>query len=197
MPSIKRSMDIIVSSFCLFILSPLLLITGLIIKVTMPGPLFFRQRRVGMHERLFDILKFRSMKVDRSAEERFDFDKDEERITAFGRLIRRLKIDELPQLLNVLKGDMSLVGPRPTIEQQVAEYDAHQRRRLDVKPGMTGLAQVNGNTYLSWEERIEYDIQYVDTHSAKLDLMIILKTVLIVLFGEGNFKKTAGKVSKG
>ncbi|TVT29851.1 sugar transferase [Salinicoccus cyprini] len=190
-------MDIIVSSFCLFILSPLLLITGLIIKVTMPGPLFFRQRRVGMHERLFDILKFRSMKVDRSAEERFDFDKDEERITAFGRLIRRLKIDELPQLLNVLKGDMSLVGPRPTIEQQVAEYDAHQRRRLDVKPGMTGLAQVNGNTYLSWEERIEYDIQYVDTHSAKLDLMIILKTVLIVLFGEGNFKKTAGKVSKG
>ncbi|MFC3420012.1 sugar transferase [Salinicoccus hispanicus] len=197
MLNLKRSADIIVSSFFLLVLSPLLLITGVIIKVTMPGPLFFRQRRVGMHQKLFDILKFRSMKVDRSAEESFDFDKDEERITSFGRLIRRLKIDELPQLLNVLKGDMSLVGPRPTIEQQVEEYDAYQRRRLDVKPGMTGLAQVNGNTYLTWEERIEYDIEYVDTHSLKQDVGIILKTILIVLFGEGNFKKTERKISKG
>ncbi|MCG1008441.1 sugar transferase [Salinicoccus sp. ID82-1] len=197
MSSIKRFVDIIISSFSLIILSPLLLITGIIIKVTMPGPLFFRQQRVGMHQKLFDILKFRSMKVDRSAEESFDFDKDEQRITTFGRLIRRLKIDELPQLLNVLKGDMSVVGPRPTIEQQVAEYDDHQRRRLDVKPGMTGLAQVNGNAHLTWEERIEYDIEYVDNHSLKLDVLILLKTVLIVLFGEGNFKKTERKVSKG
>ncbi|WP_342388781.1 sugar transferase [Salinicoccus bachuensis] len=189
MLKIKRALDFVISTFCLLVLLPLLVITGGMIKITMPGPLFFRQRRVGLHHKLFDIYKFRSMKVDESAERNFDFAKDAERLTKFGKIIRRLKIDELPQLMNVLKGDMSLVGPRPTVEEQTKEYDAYQQKRLEMRPGMTGLAQVNGNTHLTWEERIEYDVAYVKHYSLWLDVKILLKTVLIVLFGEGSFKR--------
>lgn len=192
MLKVKRMFDFVFSVIFLLVLMPLMVVTGGIIKLTMPGPLFFRQRRVGMHHKVFDIYKFRSMKVDVSAEQNFDFDKDAERLTGFGNLIRRLKIDELPQLLNVLKGDMSIVGPRPSIEQYVEEYDDFQSQRLEVRPGMTGLAQVNGNTHLTWEERIEYDVAYVKHYSLWLDVKIILKTVLIVLFGEGSFKRNPG-----
>src|SRR5690625_2835480 len=187
---IKRGIDILVSFILLMLLSPLLAATAVLIVVTMPGPVFFMQDRIGHNGRPYSIFKFRSMKVDKDAETNFAFDKDAERLTAFGRLIRRLKIDELPQLLNVLKGDMSLVGPRPTIEQQVREYDDHQRRRLDMKPGMTGLAQVNGNASLTWDERIEYDLRYISRFSLFLDMWILLKTFLIVLLGEERFKKS-------
>lgn len=186
---IKRCIDVMVSFILLMMLSPLLVATAIMIMVTMPGPVFFMQDRIGHKGRPYSIFKFRSMKVDKDAETNFAFDKDAERLTAFGRLIRRLKIDELPQLLNVLKGDMSLVGPRPTIEQQVREYDDHQRRRLDMKPGMTGLAQVNGNASLTWDERIEYDVHYISRFSLFLDMWILLKTALIVLLGEERFKK--------
>ncbi|MCD2136461.1 sugar transferase [Salinicoccus halitifaciens] len=187
---IKRCIDVAVSFILLMMLSPLLVATAMLIVVTMPGPVFFMQDRIGYKGKPYSIFKFRSMKVDKDAETNFAFDKDAERLTLFGRLIRRLKIDELPQLLNVLKGDMSLVGPRPTIEQQVREYDDHQRRRLDMKPGMTGLAQVNGNASLSWDERIEYDIRYISRFSLFLDMWILMKTFLIVLLGEERFKKT-------
>ncbi|CAM2938002.1 sugar transferase [Salinicoccus roseus] len=193
MLKVKRMFDFVFSTVFLLVLTPLMVVTGGIIKLTMPGPLFFRQRRVGRHHKVFDIYKFRSMKVDVSAEQNFDFDKDAERLTGFGNLIRQLKIDELPQLLNVLKGDMSIVGPRPSIEQYVEEYDDFQSQRLEMRPGMTGLAQVNGNTHLTWEERIEYDVAYVKHYSLWLDVKIILKTVLIVLFGEGSFKRNPGK----
>ena len=192
---IKRTVDILGSGFGLLILSPLLGITGILIKVLMPGPVFFRQQRVGRNRRLFDILKFRSMKVDREAELKQDFSKDAQRMTPFGNLIRRLKIDELPQLINVFKGDMSLIGPRPTVKDQVDRYTPRQMHRLDMRPGMTGLAQVNGNTALSWEDRIEYDLEYIDKFSLLLDLRILVKTVLVVICGEEKFKKKkeAGK----
>lgn len=189
---VKRTVDVLGSGIGLLVISPLLMVTGILIKIIMPGPVFFRQQRVGKNRKLFDILKFRSMKVDREAERTLDFSRDAERVTPFGRLIRRLKIDELPQLINVFKGDMSLIGPRPTVKEQVDLYTPRQMHRLDMRPGMTGLAQVNGNTALSWEDRIEYDLEYIEKYSLLLDLKILVKTVLVVICGEEKFKKKKG-----
>lgn len=129
------------------------------------------------------------MKVDKEAEEKHDTSKDQFRVTSWGKFMRRTKIDELPQLLNVLKGEMSLVGPRPTFEEQAKYYNERQKRRLIMRPGMTGLAQVNGNIALTWEERIEYDIYYIEKFSVFLDVVILLKTMAVVLFGEEKFKR--------
>lgn len=189
---LKRLFDVLLSGVGLLVMSPIFLLIVIMIKITMPGPIFFHQTRVGKDGRLFDILKFRSMKVDKEAEETFDFSKDEERITWFGKFLRRSKLDEMPQLLNVFKGDMSLVGPRPTIKEQVDEYTPRQRGRLLVRPGMTGLAQINGNTALSWDDRIEYDLEYVHRFSLLLDVQILLKTILVVIFGEEKFTSSKG-----
>lgn len=129
------------------------------------------------------------MKVDREAESNFDSTKDEERITPLGRVLRRLKIDETPQLINVIKGDMSFVGPRPTIMKQVELYSNRQRQRLKMRAGMTGLAQVNGNVSLSWEQRIEYDIEYVTHFSIWMDIKILFKTIGVIINGEEKYKK--------
>lgn len=187
--AIKTSFDLLLSLIGVVILSPIYLLTAIMIKITMPGPVFFRQRRVGKDGVEFDILKFRSMRVDTEAEKSFNMDKDAQRITVLGKIIRRTKIDETPQLFNILKGDMSLVGPRPTIMAQVEKYDDFQRQRLNMRPGMTGMAQVNGNVSLPWEDRIVYDVYYVRNFSVLLDLKILCRTVLIVLFGEEKFKK--------
>lgn len=189
---IKRAVDLLGSGLGLVIISPILLITIVLLEIFMPGPVFFKQERVGKNGKLFNILKFRSMKVDKKAEESHDFSKDEERKTPFGNLIRRLKIDELPQLINVFRGDMSLVGPRPTVKEQTDLYNAYQRQRLNMRPGMTGLAQVNGNISLSWDERIEYDVEYVNKFSILLDLKILLKTIAVVIYGENKFKNPKG-----
>ena len=189
---IKRVVDLLGSGIGLIIISPILLITIVLLEIFMPGPVFFKQERVGKNGKLFNILKFRSMKVDKKAEESHDFSKDEERKTPFGNLIRRLKIDELPQLINVFRGDMSLVGPRPTVKEQTDLYNAYQRQRLNMRPGMTGLAQVNGNISLSWDERIEYDVEYVNKFSMLLDLKILLKTIAVVIYGENKFKNPKG-----
>lgn len=189
---IKRVVDLLGSGIGLIIISPILLITIVLLEIFMPGPVFFKQERVGKNGKLFNILKFRSMKVDKKAEESHDFSKDEERKTPFGNLIRRLKIDELPQLINVFRGDMSLVGPRPTVKEQTDLYNAYQRQRLNMRPGMTGLAQVNGNISLSWDERIEYDVEYVNKFSILLDLKILLKTIAVVIYGENKFKNPKG-----
>lgn len=189
---IKRVVDLLGSGIGLIIISPILLITIVLLEIFMPGPVFFKQERVGKNGKLFNILKFRSMKVDKKAEENHDFSKDEERKTPFGNLIRRLKIDELPQLINVFQGDMSLVGPRPTVKEQTDLYNAYQRQRLNMRPGMTGLAQVNGNISLSWDERIEYDVEYVNKFSILLDLNILLKTIAVVIYGENKFKNPKG-----
>jgi len=175
---LKRFFDIIVSAAGLLILSPVFLLTVLLIKITMPGKIFFQQERVGKGKKVFHILKFRT--------------KDAERMTRTGNILRRLKIDELPQLWNVFAGDMSLVGPRPTVMEQVEQYDEFQLRRLGMRPGMTGLAQVNGNVSLSWNERIKYDVRYIEKFSVVLDLAIMIKTVLVVIFGEQKFKKECG-----
>ncbi len=190
---LKRGFDIAVSTLGLLILSPVLLVTAALIKITMPGKVFFRQERVGKNKKIFHILKFRTMKEDKKAEQAHDFSKDSERMTKTGMILRRLKIDELPQLLNVLAGDMSLVGPRPTVIEQVRNYNKFQLRRLKMRPGMTGLAQVNGNTALDWDERIIFDVKYVENFSLWMDLMILLKTILVVVCGEQKFKKECEK----
>lgn len=195
---LKRLFDFFGSLCGLIILSPVFAVTMFLIKIFMPGPIFFTQERVGKNGEIFEILKFRTMKVDKEAEKNLDFSKDKERLTRLGCFLRRTKIDELPQLINVLRGDMSLVGPRPTVTRQVKEYTAYQFQRLNMRPGMTGLAQVNGNVSLPWEQRIEYDIEYVKEFSLILDLKILVKTIGVVLLGEGRFqaeKRTANRNS--
>ena len=176
---IKRCFDILASGVCILILLPFWLLIIILMKITMPGPIFFKQERVGKNFKPFMILKFRTMKVDKEAEKNFSFERDLDRITALGKFLRRSKIDETPQLVNIFKGDMSIVGPRPTVE-----FHEGQEIRLSMSPGLTGVSQVNGNVLLSWPRRIEYDCQYVKEFSLELDIQIILKTVKVVFFGE-------------
>lgn len=186
---IKRKFDLLVSVIVCICVLPILLAAILGIEIFMPGPVFFKQERAGYEGNPFNILKLRTMKVDKQAECNHDFSKDAERLTYFGKILRRTKIDELPQIFNVLKGDMSLVGPRPTVLEQVEKYTEFQKERLKVLPGMTGLAQVNGNIALSWEERIKYDVEYVHTVSLLVDIRILIKTIGIVICGENRFRK--------
>lgn len=179
----KRCFDFLVSIFLLVILSPLLIITAILIKLTSKGPLFFKQQRVGKDGKLFSVYKFRTM-IDKVR----SFDKQtlkgDAEVTTIGGIIRRLKIDELPQLINVVKGDMSLIGPRPCLPALIKDFNESGKKRLLVRPGLTGLAQVNGNIYLTWEQRWEFDRKYVENQSLALDLKIVSKTILIVLLGE-------------
>lgn len=150
------------------------------VKLTSRGPVFFRQQRIGRGGQPFEVVKFRSMVVGDNP-----LVPDASRITTVGRWLRRLSLDELPQLLNVAAGDMSIVGPRPTLAYQVERYDDHQRQRLCVRPGLTGLAQVRGRNALSWSQRIDFDVQYVATRSLWLDLRIIVATPWQLLSGDG------------
>lgn len=154
--------------------------SALAVRFTSPGPIFFRQERVGMGGKTFEVWKFRTMVAGDNP-----IFPDASRITTAGRVLRRLSLDELPQLVNVALGEMSIVGPRPTLPYQVERYDDHQRRRLAVRPGLTGLAQVNGRNALTWGERIEFDVKYVMTQSAVEDLRIILSTATTMLSGDG------------
>ena len=190
---IKRIFDIMGSFVVLLLLCPILILSALMIVCFMPGPIFFLQERTGKDGKPFKIYKFRTMKVDKDAEKNFDVSRDKERRTAVGDFLRRFKIDEVVQLVNVLKGDMSMVGPRPTFKRQTDNYSDFEKQRLNMRPGMTGLAQVNGNISLTWEERIIYDVQYVNDFSLLLDIKILFKTVLIVLFGEKRFKRAPKK----
>ncbi len=184
---LKRYFDILISLCCLILTFPFLAIGITGIFLTMPGPFFFKQQRVGRYGEDFYVLKLRTMKVNKTAEINRDMSHDEERKTKWGNLLRRFKIDELPQLLNVLKGDMSLVGPRPTVSEHVVLYNDRELHRLDVRPGMTGLAQINGNAALVWEDRIKYDLAYIDNCSVFLDLKILIGTVKVIIFGEEKF----------
>jgi lipopolysaccharide/colanic/teichoic acid biosynthesis glycosyltransferase len=152
------------------------------IKRTSPGPVFFRQDRAGLHGRTFRVVKFRTMVDDPAGNPLFP---DDDRITSAGRWLRRWSLDELPQLVNVVVGDMSVVGPRPTLPYQVERYTDEQRRRLDVRPGLTGLAQLRGRNEILWEERIAHDLEYVDRQSLAFDLWLLLRTVPAVLGGHG------------
>jgi len=182
----KRSIDIVLSVIILLLISPLLIISAIAVKLTSPGPILYLQKRVGRNGKLFTIYKFRTMVKDAHKKGLgYELVEGDARITKVGLFLRRWSIDEFPQLINVLKGDMSLVGPRPTLEYQVKQYDDFQRRRLEVRPGMTGLATVSGRNLLSWNERIELDVWYVDNYSLTLDFKIILATFRTILTGEG------------
>jgi lipopolysaccharide/colanic/teichoic acid biosynthesis glycosyltransferase len=190
---IRRAIDIAVSSTVLLIASPVLALAMGAIRLESPGPVIYSQRRVGRDGRMFRVLKLRTM-VD-GAEHlgaKLAVDADDPRITRVGAFLRRTSLDELPNLLNVLRGDMSIVGPRPTLPGQVDRYTSRQRGRLAIKPGMTGWAQVNGRASLPWEERIELDLFYIEHRSLSLDLRILGRTVTMVLGGSGLYKGRAG-----
>jgi len=183
---LRRAIDITVAGTALLVLALPLAIAMALIRLESPGSPLFRQRRSGVHGREFEVVKLRTM-VDGA--ERIGpglaIDQGDARITQLGRLLRRTSIDELPQLVNILRGEMTLVGPRPTLPHQIATYDDRQRERLLVKPGVTGWAQIHGRTALSWPERIELDRWYVAHRSLRLDARILLRTVKVVLGGEG------------
>lgn len=182
----KRVIDIICSISALLILLPLLLLIGVLIKLETPGPVFFIQERVGKEGRLFNLYKFRSM-VDGAVNlgaGLFIEDKDS-RITRIGAFLRRSSLDEIPQLFNVLKGEMSLIGPRPALPYQVQRYNSIQRERLRVRPGLSGWAHVHGRNRLSWRGRIELDVWYARNWSFALDFSIFLATFTVILGGEG------------
>lgn len=185
----KRLIDVLVSAILLALLSPVLLVAAVLVKLTSPGPVFFRQPRGGKDCKPFESIKFRTMRAEHVHDPREIVPLAHSGITPLGRVLRRAKIDELPQLFSVLRGDMSLVGPRPTIMDQVERYDAFQRRRQEVRPGVTGLAQVNSSPLRSWDERIKYDVYYVDHVTLLMDLGILAKTVLVVLLGEERFAR--------
>jgi lipopolysaccharide/colanic/teichoic acid biosynthesis glycosyltransferase len=188
---VNRVADVALAGVGLVLASPLLAAAALAVKLEDRGPVLYRQTRVGRHGRDFEVLKLRSMVVGAEGQGLgHAVDRGDARITRVGRVLRRTSVDELPQLWNVLRGDMSVIGPRPTLRYQVERYDARQRRRLDVRPGLTGWAQINGRASLAWAERIELDVWYVEHRSPLLDLKILLRTPL-ALFG-GTYRGSTG-----
>jgi len=184
----KRIIDVLVSIFFLLIIIPLFLFVIILIKIDSKGPIFYCQDRLGINGNIFRLFKFRTMshKIRQNHTQTYEGDPE---ITRIGSVLRRLKIDELPQLINILLGNMSLVGPRPCLPELLVKFNDDAYYRLKVKPGITGLAQINGNIYLSWEERWIYDKKYVENISFLLDLKILCRTFLIIIFGEKKFKK--------
>lgn len=191
---IKRALDLVISLTGLIFLCPLFALIGLLIKIDSRGPVFFRQQRVGRAEKLFRIFKFRTM-VDgaESKGKGYLIEKNDFRITGVGKFLRKFSLDELPQLLNVLKGEMSLVGPRPTLKYQIDEYTERQKLRLKVRPGITGWAQIHGRNELSWPERIEYDIRYIQNWSIWLDLRIVCATIGFLISRKGVYTEDLDK----
>ncbi|MCM1125420.1 MAG: sugar transferase [Lachnospiraceae bacterium] len=180
---IKRLIDIVVSGGCLIVLSPLFLVLFVLVRVKLGKPALFTQERPGRNEKIFKLYKFRSMTDER--DERGELLPDEVRLTKFGKLLRSTSLDELPELFNILKGDMSLIGPRPLLVRYLPYYTEEERHRHDVRPGLTGLAQVNGRNALGWEERFAYDLQYVKNLSFGMDLKVLGMTVGKVLKRSG------------
>jgi lipopolysaccharide/colanic/teichoic acid biosynthesis glycosyltransferase len=190
---LSRVLDLLIASLLLVIASPVLLAALVAVRLESPGSPIYRQRRIGKDRRPFDLLKIRTMVT--GAEHigaGLAVNEGDPRITRVGALLRRFSLDELPNLINVLQGDLAIVGPRPTIQAQVDQYTDRQRRRLEVKPGITGWAQVNGRAALPWAERIELDIWYVDHRSLWLDLKILAMTARMLVTGHGLYKGETG-----
>ena len=189
--ALNRALDVLIAGTGLALTSPLLAAAAAAIKLEDGGPVLYRQTRVGQDGRDFELLKLRTMVVGaETMGAGYAVNQGDSRITRAGNVLRRLSIDELPQLWNVIRGDMSIIGPRPTLRYQVERYTDFQRRRLEVKPGITGLAQISGRAELSWDDRIELDVSYVEHRSPSLDLKILLRTPL-ALFG-GTYKGETG-----
>jgi lipopolysaccharide/colanic/teichoic acid biosynthesis glycosyltransferase len=182
----SRALDLLVASLALVLGAPLLALAAILIKLESRGPVFYRQRRVGLAGEPFELWKLRTMVPGaESMGAGIYVVEGDPRITRTGRLLRRFSLDELPNLINVMRGEMAVVGPRPTVQEQVDRYTDRQRRRLEVKPGITGWAQVNGRTSLPWPERIELDVWYVEHRSLRLDLKILARTVRLLATGHG------------
>ena len=186
---LPRALDLVLAGLGLVISSPVLLVAAIAIKLDSRGPVFYRQQRVGLDGAMFEMWKLRTMRHGAPPGGIWDpLTKDDPRVTRAGALLRRTSLDELPNLFNVVRGEMAIVGPRPTISEQVEEYTPEQCRRLEVKPGLTGWAQVNGRASLPWEERIELDVWYVDNRSPRLDLRILGRTVALLVTGRGLYE---------
>lgn len=181
---IKRSLDLITALFLVIILSPVMLIAAILIAVNRDGPILFKQERPGKDGKIFTVYKFRTMSTmlrDKNGNELSDFD----RMTKIGKILRKTSIDELPQLFNIIKGEMSFIGPRPLLKEYLELYSPEQMRRHDVLPGISGWAQVNGRNTLTWDEKFAYDVYYVDHYSFKMDLKIFIKTIENVVSQDG------------
>lgn len=186
---LKRPMDYILALFAIIFLSPVLLIIALLVRIKLGSPIIFKQKRPGLNEKIFTLYKFRSMTDEK--DEKGELLPDEIRLTKFGRFLRSTSLDELPELFNILKGDMSIIGPRPLLVQYLPLYNEHQKRRHEVRPGLSGWAQVNGRNAISWEEKFDFDIEYVDHVSFILDCKIVFMTIKKVLKREGISSETS------
>lgn len=191
---IKRLLDVVLSGGALIVLSPVLLVTAILVRIKLGSPVIFKQERPGKDEKIFKLYKFRSMTDGR--DENGNLLPDEVRLTKFGKLLRSTSLDELPELWNILKGDMSIVGPRPLLVKYLPLYNEEQKRRHDVRPGLTGWAQANGRNAISWEEKFRLDVEYVDHISFALDVKTIFLTVKNVLRREGISSETAATMEE-
>lgn len=180
---IKRILDFILSLLAIIVLSPILLIVAILVRTKLGSPIIFKQQRPGKDEKIFTLYKFRTMTDEK--DENGNLLPDDVRLTKFGELLRSTSLDELPELFNILKGDMSIVGPRPLLVRYLPLYNEEQKHRHDVRPGFTGYAQVNGRNALSWEDKFSLDVEYVNSISFLLDIKIVLKTIKVVLCREG------------
>lgn len=190
---IKRIIDILLSLTLLLILWPVLLIVAILVRIKLGSPVIFKQERPGLNEKIFTLMKFRSMTDEK--DENGNLLPDSVRLTKFGKFLRSTSLDELPELINILKGEMSFVGPRPLLVQYLPLYNEHQKQRHNVRPGLTGLAQVNGRNLLSWEERFDYDVEYVNNVSFVNDVKIFFKTIGLVFKRKGVSPAQSGNVT--
>lgn len=191
---IKRLLDIVIALCGIIVLSPVYLILGVLVKKKLGTPVIFIQERPGKNEKIFHLYKFRSMTDEKDADG--NLLPDEVRLTSFGKKLRSTSLDELPELFNILKGDMSLIGPRPLLVRYLPRYSEFQRHRHDVRPGLTGLAQVNGRNAITWEKKFEYDVEYVNKLSFALDARIFMDTVRAVLKREGISSETSATMEE-
>ncbi len=175
----KRLFDFVLSLLAIIVLSPILLITAILVKTKLGSPVIFKQERPGKNEKIFTLYKFRTMTDEK--DENGNLLSDEIRLTKFGKMLRSTSLDELPELFNILKGDMSIVGPRPLLVSYLPYYNETEKHRHDVRPGLTGLAQVSGRNYIAWDDRFRKDVEYVNNQSFLLDVKIIMDTVKLVL----------------
>ena len=191
---IKRLLDIILSLITIIILSPVLLVVGVVVRIKLGSPIVFSQERPGLNEKIFRLYKFRTMTEEKDSNG--NLLPDEDRLTGFGKMLRATSLDELPELWNILKGDMSLVGPRPLLVRYLPRYTEEQRHRHDVRPGLTGLAQVNGRNAITWEKKFAYDLIYIKDISFLLDVKILVQTVVKVFKRESINSSTSATMEE-
>lgn len=191
---VKRFFDIVSSLLAIIVLSPLLLVIAILVRIKLGSPVLFKQERPGKDEKIFTLMKFRTMTDER--DENGELLPDEIRLTKFGKFLRSTSIDELPELFNILKGDMSVIGPRPLLVQYLPRYNAHQHRRHEVRPGLSGWAQVNGRNAISWQEKFNLDVEYVDNYSFFMDIKILFMTVINVFKRDGISSETSATMEE-